>query len=251
MRQPCRPKIYTAVLVLMTRRLAISAAMSKRQTLTATHDISGAWNGIGAAINTLWQQTKIVSAPAAILMTLFYLGCISGLHIISSSVIQFEAFNNTVTSTVPSTLAWPSPSVDLSVLTWETISPLLKLWPLLSTAKGLSGSTLYDVPSSGYAYAGAVVNATTLTAQCGLLSNLSVGTLNTTLDINLSVNVSGLGEATLPVSGMNISKKFVILPQYVQIEEVNSVFFVDSSGSEATNVKNFPQLFCESHVNFV
>ena len=186
--------------------------MSTRQTLTAVHDISGAWNGIGAAINTLWQQTQIVSAPSAILLTLAYLGCISGLHIVSSSVVQFEAFNNTVTSLVPSTLAWPSPSVNLSTLTWGTISPLLTLWPLFSTAKGLSGSTLYDVPSSGYTYTGAVVQATTLTADCGLLSNLSVGTLNTTSSKDIFyVNVSGLGEVMLPVSGMDVSDEFVML----------------------------------------
>ena len=196
----------------MTRRLAISTAMSKGQKLTAVHDISGAWNGIGAAINTLWQQTKIVSAPSTILLTLAYLGCISGLHIVSSSVVQFEAFNNTVTSLVPSTLAWPSPSVNLSALTWATISPLLTLWSLLSTAKGLSGSTLYDVPSSGYTYTGAVVHATTLTADCGLLSNLSVGIMNTTSgSYTFDVDISGLGEVMLSLSRMDVSNKFMIL----------------------------------------
>lgn len=191
--------------------------MSKRQKLTAVHDISGAWNGIGAAISTLWQQTKIMSAPSAILLAFAYLSCISGLHIISSSVVQFEAFNNTVTSLVPSTLAWPSPSVNLSALTWATISPLLTLWPLLSTAKGLNGSTLYDVPSSGYTYTGATVKVTNLTAECGLLSNLSVGILNTTSGVDIYyVNVTGLGEVGLPASGMHGFNRFMIsAPQCV------------------------------------
>ena len=174
--------------------------MQKRQKLTAIHDIAGAWNGIGAAISTLWQQTKVVSSPSAIFLTLAYLGFISGLHIISSSVIQFDAFNNTVTYTVSSTLAWPPPSVDLSTLDWQTISPLTSLWSLLPTAKGLTGSVLYDVPSSEYAYTGAVVNTTTITAECGLLSNLSVGTWNSTQQV-YNVEINGLGEVDLLVAG--------------------------------------------------
>lgn len=194
----------------MTQQLVLSAVMAKKQTLTAVHDIVGAWNGIGAAVSSLWQQTKIASSPSALLFVLAYLSCISGLHIISSSVIQFKAFNNTVTTIVPSTLAWPSPSVNLSNLDWTSISPLMSMWPLLTTAKGLTGSTLYDVPSSDYTYTGAVVNATTISAECGLLSNLSVGTLYPYTNISeqfYEVNVSGLGEVALPLSGMPLAIK--------------------------------------------
>ncbi|KAF8554068.1 hypothetical protein OG21DRAFT_1138308 [Imleria badia] len=200
--------IYTAVLVLMTQQLALSATMSKKQTLTAVHDIVGAWNGIGAAISALWQQTKVVSSPLAILLVLGYLSCISGLHIISSSVIQFEAFNNTITSAVPSMVAWPSPSVNLSNLDWRSISALMVLWPLLTTAKGLTGSTLYDVPSPDYTYTGAVVNATTISAECGLLSNHSVGTWDPVSGF-YDVNISGLGEVALPVSGLRNTISFI------------------------------------------
>ena len=77
----------------------------------------------------------------------------------------------------------------------------MALWPLLPTAKGLSGSTLYDVPSPDYTYTGAVVNATTISAQCGLLSNLSVGTWNSTEELYY-VDVNGLGNVSLPVLGM-------------------------------------------------
>ncbi|KAF8121104.1 hypothetical protein EV363DRAFT_1187281 [Boletus edulis] len=196
--------LYTAVLVWMTQRLAITAAMSQPRKLTAIHDISGAWNGIGAAINTLWQQTKVMSAPSMIFFTLAYLGAISGLHIVSSSVIQFEAFNNTVAVVVPSTMAWPSPSVNLSDLTWGTIVPLVTLWPLLPTAKGLSGSTLYDVPSSDFIYTGALVNATNITAECGLLPNVPGGTWNSSED-TYHVDISGLGKLDLGALGMHVS----------------------------------------------
>ena len=155
--------------------------MAKRQKLTAVHDIVGAWNGIGAAISALWQQTKVTSLLSTLLLPLAYLSCISGLHIISLLVIQFKSFNDTVMSVVPSTLAWPPPSVNHSSLDWSMISSLMTLWPLLSTAKGLSRSTLYDMPSSVYTSTGIIVNTTTISAKCGLLSNLSVGTWNCTV----------------------------------------------------------------------
>ena len=192
------------------QRLAISAVMAKRQKLTTVHDICGAWNGIGAAINVLWQQTKAVSSPLMIFAILTYLTCISGLHIISSSVIQFEAFNNTLTSAVSSTLAWPFSSPNITNLDWAGSSPLIGMWPLLPTAKGLTGSMLYDVPITNDAYMGAVVNATTISAECGLLSNTSVGYWDYTLE-TYNVNVSGLGAVAMRIQGIYDFSCFLFL----------------------------------------
>ena len=60
---------------------------------------------------------------------------------------------------------------------------------------------LYDVPTSDDAYTGAVVNTTTINADCGLLSNASVGYWNNSL--GYIVNISGLGEVALQVAGMD------------------------------------------------
>ena len=73
--------------------------------------------------------------------------------------------------------------------------------PLLPTAKGLSGRTLYDVPSPDYPYTGAVVHATTIGAECGLISNLSVATRNSTGEFYY-VDVNGLGEIGFSKEGM-------------------------------------------------
>ena len=185
----------------MTQRLALSAVMVQWTKLTAVHDISGAWNGIGAAISALWQQTKVTSSPLTLFLVLVYLSCILGLYIISSSVIQFEAVHKSTTSVVPSSLAWTPSSVDFSALNWNTISPLMIISPLLPTAKGLSGRTLYDVPSPDYPYTGAVVHATTIGAECGLISNLSVATRNSTGEFYY-VDVNGLGEIGFSKEGM-------------------------------------------------
>ena len=236
--------MYTAALVLIIQRLAIFAVMAKRQQLTAIHDICGAWNGIGAAIHTLWQQTKVVSSPSTILLILVYLSCISGLHIISSSVIQFEVFNNTITSVVPSTLSWPASSIDLTSLDWASASPLTSLWPLLPTARGLTGNMLYDVPTSDDAYTGAVVNTTTISAECGLLSNASVGNWNNSLDAYF-VDVGGLGEVGLSVLGMDAAPSLPLHFKLSLILGPNLVSFIylDPSWSGIEPV-SFSKPFC-------
>ncbi|KIJ08401.1 hypothetical protein PAXINDRAFT_18463 [Paxillus involutus ATCC 200175] len=192
--------IYVALLVLITQRLAVSAALARQQKLTTIHDMCGAWSGIGAAINSLWQQTKVVASPSTTLVILTYLGCISGLHIISSSIIQFQPFNNPMTITIQSRLAWPPPSIDIGSFEWITIGSMLPMLPTLSSlsANGLTGSTLYDIPSLDYAFTGVVVNRTTVTTKCGLLPNTSAVT--TTLDDvgNFNATVIGLGQISLP-----------------------------------------------------
>ena len=155
----------------------------------------------------LWQQTKVVSLPSTILLVLTYLSCISGLHIISSPVVQFEAFSNAITSIVPSTLAWPFSSINPMNIDWATVSPLTALSLLLSTAKGLTGNMLYDVPITDYPYAGGIVNMSTISAECGLLSNTSVGNWNNDA-IAYSVNVSGLGELAMFLTGIDATPDF-------------------------------------------
>ncbi|KAF9218274.1 hypothetical protein BS17DRAFT_836668 [Gyrodon lividus] len=190
--------IYTAILVLITQRLAVSAALARRRKLTIIHDMRGAWSGIGAAINGLWQQTKVSASPSTTLVILTYLSCISGLHIVSSSVIQFQVFNNTVTDTVQSRSTWPAPSVNISNLEWLDISLLVPMLPTLSTlsANGLTGSTLYDIPLVDHHYTMAMVNGTTVGADCSLLSNLSAVTFVKS-DDSLNVTVSGFGQMLL------------------------------------------------------
>ncbi|KAG2041022.1 hypothetical protein BDR03DRAFT_77522, partial [Suillus americanus] len=51
--------IYTAVLLFVTRWLAMSRTLVRRQKLTAIHDISSAWAGLGSAFSSVWQQIDI------------------------------------------------------------------------------------------------------------------------------------------------------------------------------------------------
>ncbi|KAF8842346.1 hypothetical protein BDN67DRAFT_383903 [Paxillus ammoniavirescens] len=243
--------IYTAFLVFITQRLAVSAALARRHKLTTIHDMCGAWSGIGAAINSLWQQTKVTASPSTILVILTYLGCISGLHIISSSVIQFQPFNNTMTSTIQSTSTWPDPSIDISNLEWLSITPLALMLPTLSglSSNGLTNSTLYDIPSVEYPFTGVIVNGTTVSAECGLLSNTSAVTLDSLGD--LSATVSGLGQISLPQGGTDNMVLFLSL-NFPGVEPPcplcdNYLFYSVSTAIELSNLTRSD--IVQSHLN--
>ncbi|KAG2078569.1 hypothetical protein BDR04DRAFT_1226524 [Suillus decipiens] len=176
--------IYTAVLLFLTQRLAMSRMLVRRQKLTAIHDISGAWAGIGSALSSVWKQIDI---PASWWMTsavTVYLAGISVLHITSSTLLQLQTFNASMTTSVPTTLAW---SNDLSSLADSAnYSPIYDVnWPAITASlpvvnqlpgvvsAGLSNTTVYDTPQTNAIVGNATVNATTITSCCGLLPNIS------------------------------------------------------------------------------
>ena len=177
----------------MAQQLTACQTMTARSNLTSLHDMSCAWTGIGSAASSLLQQRRVrVSFWMTFCITV-YLACISALHISSSSIMKFQTFNHTVVNMVQSTLAWPSPSVSLQDLNWTNITPLLTVietLPTLSTT-GLFSNTLYDIISTAPGSFNAAVNATTVNAYCGLLSNLSFWSNPSVSSINSSVFPTG------------------------------------------------------------
>ena len=75
-----------------------------------------------------------------------------------------------------SALAWPA-SFDNTTYEWFFLSALVPLdqLPSLST-QGLLNNAVYDTPLVNSTSVNATVNATTIRANCGLLSNLSYST---------------------------------------------------------------------------
>ncbi|KAH7918555.1 hypothetical protein BV22DRAFT_1134501 [Leucogyrophana mollusca] len=166
--------IYTALLVYLTQRVSLSRRLSQRQMLTTIHDVTGAWGGLGAALDGLWQQTKVVASPLGVLSVTAYLLNISVLHIASSSIIQFQTFNNTVTASVPTAVGWPDSSVDYNGFDWATISSLAPSVGNLSGLgnAGLTNGTVYDVLLDNTGIGNATVNATTINADCALVAGM-------------------------------------------------------------------------------
>ncbi|KAG1767899.1 hypothetical protein EV702DRAFT_979800 [Suillus placidus] len=171
--------LYTAVLVFLTQRLAISRALIRRLKLTAIHDISGAWAGLGSALSSVWKQTGIPASLWATTAVTTYLVCISVLHVTSSTLLQFQTFNSSMTTRVSTTLGWVdasnSSAVGWTVPYWVAITaflPAISQFPgLVST--GLSSNTVYDTLKTSSVVGHATVNATTIASSCGLLPNVT------------------------------------------------------------------------------
>ncbi|KAG1840624.1 hypothetical protein F4604DRAFT_1832186 [Suillus subluteus] len=173
--------LYTAVLVFLTQRLAMSRALVRRLKLTTIHDISSAWAGLGSALSNVWKQIHIPASLWATTAVTTYLVCISVLHVTSSTLLQFQTFNSSMTTNVSTTLGW----VDISdenitfnqslVENWGAITaslPVISQFPGLVSA-GISNNTVYDIPQTSSVVGHATVNATTVTSSCGLLPNVT------------------------------------------------------------------------------
>lgn len=165
----------------------------RKQALTSVHDLSQAWTGIGSALVGSWQQTKVAASLRTMLAITTYYLCVSALHVTSTTVIQFEVFPSGMNKTMQSALAWPASSTN-TTYNWDSLSPIIPLDQLPSlSSKGLTNNTVYDIPSVDSASVNATVNATTINANCGLLSNLSLGS-----DLSLTTSVPGVGLVTIP-----------------------------------------------------
>ncbi|KAJ7323292.1 hypothetical protein DFH08DRAFT_1029654 [Mycena albidolilacea] len=93
--------VYSAVLVFLTQTLAMRRSLRTRQMLTATHDSAAAWAGISSAFLQLWQQRAVRRSTIGVASILVYLGTISALHIITSTLFFLDTFNSSQTVNIP------------------------------------------------------------------------------------------------------------------------------------------------------
>ena len=179
----------------ITQQLAISAIIAQRHYLTAVHDIGQAWTGIGAAVYALWQLTKVASSIWTTLGVVSYLASVSTLHIASTTIVQFTAFDSSSSITIQSSMALPNATV-LTNGAWTTTVLDIPPNSLLLNIQtiGLLNNTLYDILTpTDSSFKNATVNATSLQASCGLLSNLTFSDSNQTPIIIFSVDDFGSG----------------------------------------------------------
>ncbi|KAG2342610.1 hypothetical protein BDR05DRAFT_963797 [Suillus weaverae] len=212
--------LYTAVLVFLTQRLAISRALIRRLKLTAIHDISGAWAGLGSALSSVWKQTGIPASLWATTAVTTYLVCISVLHVTSSTLLQFQTFNFSMTTHVSTTLGWLSVSgTDAVVWTppnWGAITTSLLVinqFPGLVSA-GISNNTVYDTPQTSSVVGHATVNATTIASNCGLLPNVTYSRNNSTASAPL-----GNGDTVFMPTSLPWTDQIQVLhPEFVALD---------------------------------
>ncbi|KAJ8580341.1 hypothetical protein M405DRAFT_61577 [Rhizopogon salebrosus TDB-379] len=219
--------IYTAALLFLTQRLAISRTLVRRLKLTSIHDISGAWSGLGSALSSVCQQIDIPVSWWATSAVAAYLACISVLHVTSSTLLAFQIFNTSMSTSVPTALGWQSNLLTNTSesVNWGAITaslPVVNQLPGLVFA-GLSGATLYDTPKTSSIVGNATVNATTITSHCGLLPNVTYyagdyynGQINVSVD-------TGFG------SGLAVTNATLPWPDQIQVLQLD--FWIDNSGA--------------------
>ena len=195
------------------QQLATSKLIAQRYYLTTVHDTANAWTGIGAAVYALLQQKKPPSSIWAMIGVVMYLACVSVIHIASSTIMQFIAFNSTSTISVQTLIAWPSSSV-LSNSSWigaiQTMPPITLIDDLQTN--GLLNNTVYDILTTTQpGFTNATVNATSLQSSCGLLSNLSYYNSTSLPGLNFSVEGLGQGSFSFQANGESLDLMYGVI----------------------------------------
>ena len=151
----------------IVQQLGLSKLIAQRHFLTTVHDTANAWTGVGAAVYSLFQQQNLSSSMWLIVGVAVYLGCVSVIHIASTTIMEFTTYNSTSTVLVQTLMPWPNSTV-ISHGSWidaiQTIPPI-GLIDNLQTP-GLLNNTIYDVPITTMesSFINATVNATSLQA---------------------------------------------------------------------------------------
>ncbi|KAJ7495443.1 hypothetical protein FB451DRAFT_1164175 [Mycena latifolia] len=201
--------VYTAVLVLISQTLAMRRNIRIQQTLTATHDNSAAWSGIGAALLRLWNQRRIHASVFGTLSVLLYLANIAVIHISTPSLVSLQTFNSSqatevktqglpeYTRSTPTTDSRTMEYVLPSIYEYQTLinlglasklmdryvnSVLTTLLNHIATSgkQGVLNGTLYDVLDPGYSGEETTVAATGFNISCGYLPSPNTSWNSTT-----------------------------------------------------------------------
>ncbi|KAG1807955.1 uncharacterized protein BJ212DRAFT_1303162 [Suillus subaureus] len=224
--------IYTAILLFLTQWLAISRILVRRLKLTAIHDISGAWAGLGSALSSVWQQTDIPASWWTTSAVAIYLANITMLHVTSSTLLQFQTFNTSMTTSVPTTLGWLDDSSYGSFANLGLITSSLPIVNHLTglASAGLSNTTLYDTLKTDAIAGNATVNATTVTSHCGLIPNVTYSANTSTAIVPFGPDSSRvLNASTLWPDQIHIVPWVEYEDPYNEVTELNGVYLMVST----------------------
>ncbi|KAI6010598.1 hypothetical protein EDC04DRAFT_3145920 [Pisolithus marmoratus] len=165
--------LYATALVATTQQLALHHNLLLRQTLTATHDKSAAWNGLGAALLVFWQKPK--AAVCGVVLIALYLCGIAGVNITSPLLLSLDTFLDTFHVNKHTQYGMQNLTDFPLEPYWNTATALVRAvggFTEMPTA-GLQDATLYETLADKAAFGNATVNAVTFTAQCHSFPNIS------------------------------------------------------------------------------
>ncbi|KAJ7156393.1 hypothetical protein C8R46DRAFT_1295215 [Mycena filopes] len=167
---------YSALLVFVTQTLFMRRSLQITQPLTAIHDTSAAWTGIGSAVLHLWRQMTVPGSALGVTTALLYLGNVLVLHISSPALFSVEAFNTSISVPVGTQNHLPvfnwstDPVRDMTGVLDNYVKGALYFLPSIlanTTSLGLHGGTLYDVIDANEGVGNVQVNATGFNVTCG------------------------------------------------------------------------------------
>ncbi|KAG2110051.1 hypothetical protein BD769DRAFT_1674726 [Suillus cothurnatus] len=187
----------------------MSRALVRRLKLTTIHDISNAWAGLGSALSSVCKQTHKPASLWATIAVTTYLLCISVLHVTSSTLIQFQTFNSSMTTNVSTTLGWVDMTSSENPVVITASLPVISRFPGLVPA-GISNNIVYDTVQTSSVVGRATVNATTVISSCGLLPNVTYSRDGGVADASL-----GNGKSVSMVVSSPWVDQIRVIPTYV------------------------------------
>ncbi|KAH7882201.1 hypothetical protein F5I97DRAFT_437003 [Phlebopus sp. FC_14] len=234
--------IYQGALVVLTQQLALRSNLLRRQTLTALHDKSLAWGGLGASILSLWRQGTLPTAVCGTLSVVLYLISISILHVTSSSLLDVESYGSTFPTLSRTNLATPNMTAVMETFgedSWAVVSTIASAIGQLPLAfnYGFSNNTVYDILFDTTGTGNVTVNATTFNVQCYSATSVEVSYLDNSVVIdwgNLSVTYAAfpLYEGVLWFNGQTYGDT----PQGRYLTFFSSPSIPDSAGNTGTEL---------------
>ncbi|KIK67680.1 hypothetical protein GYMLUDRAFT_788375 [Collybiopsis luxurians FD-317 M1] len=181
---------WTAVLTLITQKLALRRQLNLLTSLTSTHDANEAWMGTGSAVMGLLKlrQLGLRAALNPIILPLAYLGAISSLHSVAMEMLDLAPVpeNTTVSFSstgIPDFSGYGSHNIltgSSALLTMQSLDGL-DFTGLAPDGTGI----IYDIPNPVEikkvpSYVDIWVNATRFDVSCGSLSGAVESTDNGT-----------------------------------------------------------------------
>ncbi|KAJ7633880.1 hypothetical protein DFH06DRAFT_1336957 [Mycena polygramma] len=93
--------IYLGLVVFVAQTISVRRLLQADQTLTAIHDSTAAWAGIGSAVCHLWHQTRVRGSLWGVLSIFLSLGSVLVLHVSTTAFFAVQAFSSSRLLAVP------------------------------------------------------------------------------------------------------------------------------------------------------
>ena len=90
--------MYLAILLFCAQKISLRRHLHAKQNLTAIHDQSQAWLGLGAALQAAWDQFNVHAAPLHVYCIVLYLLGLLGLGITMPRMYDIAQANHHDTS---------------------------------------------------------------------------------------------------------------------------------------------------------